>query len=93
MTLLGALLRHASNVEQRITLLLNHWDCIKTGYDITLLLLACGSPYNEVTEKGKHPKIPNTPYNKALAEKLETEGYISTQSPKGEEIRISTRRR
>ena len=92
-TLLEALLRHASNAEQRITLLMNHWDCIKTGYDITLLLLACGTPYDNVTEKGKHPKIPNTPYNKALAEKLEVEGYISTQSPQGEVIRINTRRR
>ena len=91
-TLLEALLRHASSAEQQITLLLNHWDCIKTGYDITLLLLSCGSPYNEVTEKGKHPKIPNTPYNMKLAERLEAEGYISSKSPKGEEIRINTRR-
>lgn len=91
--LLEALLRHASSAEQQITLLLNHWDSIATYDEKTLLLQACGTPYDKVTKKGKYPKIPNTPYNKALAEKLEAEGYISSQSPKGEDIQINTRHR
>lgn len=48
------------------------------------------SPYNEITEYGKSPKIPNTPVNREFATLLVEHGVVSSISDKIDSIRINT---
>lgn len=48
------------------------------------------SPYNEITEYGKSPKIPDTPINRQFATLLVEHGVVSSISDKNDSIRINT---
>ncbi len=92
-TLLEHLVRHASEPEQKVRLMLWHWDVVQDEDRITALLQACGEPYSQLTQKGPRPTLQPTEYNYSLAEKLEEFGYISSISKEKNAIRINTKQK
>ncbi|MCH5263716.1 MAG: hypothetical protein J1F42_12450 [Lachnospiraceae bacterium] len=92
-SLLEHLVRHASEPEQKVRLMLWHWDAVQDEEQITSLLQACGSPYGKLTQNGKRPALQQTSYNYSLAEKLTTVDYISSYSEEKNIIRINTKQR
>jgi hypothetical protein len=48
------------------------------------------SPYNEITEYGKSPKIPDSHINRQFATLLVEHGVVSSISDKKDSIRINT---
>lgn len=92
-TLLEYLVRYATGPEQKVRLMLWHWDSIQNEDHITTLLKACGSPYDELTLSLKHPKFERTDYNELLAQKLMAVGYISSVSERKNIIRMNAKQR
>lgn len=92
-TLLASLIRYSSNPEQKIKLLLWHWESIENEEHITTLLKACGASHSKLTQKGKRPVLQRTSYNYSLAEKLKAVGYISSYSEEEKAIRVNTKQR
>ncbi len=89
--LLKHLVRHVSEPEQKVRLMLRHWDVIRGEERITTILQACGAPYDKLTQKGPRPTLQLTEYNYSLAEKLKS--YISSFSKEKNAIRINTKQK
>ena len=92
-SLLKHLVRHVSEPEQKVRLILWHWDAVQYEDHITSLLQTCGAPYDKLTQKGPRPTLQPTEYNYSLAEKLEEFGYISSISKEKNAIRINTKQK
>lgn len=92
-TLLKHLVARASDPEQKVRLMLWHWDVVQDEDRITALLQACGEPYSQLTQSRKRPEFERTDYHEQLAEKLKAAGYISLESGKKEPFRMHAKQR
>ena len=92
-TLLKHLIKCATDPEQKVMLMLWHWNNIKGEIQISTLLQACGSPYRDLTKSKKRPAFKQTTYNRLLAEKLKTLDYISSYSEEKNSIRMNAKQR
>lgn len=92
-TLLEHLVRHASEPEQKVWLMLWHWDVVQDEDRITAILQACGKPYSQLTQSRSRPAFERTDYHEQLAEKLKEAGYISSHSGPKDPFRMHARER
>jgi len=78
--------RQTDTSIQVLTKCIPEWDRVM----IMETLEQLPSPYNEITEYGKSPKIPDTPINRQFATLLVEHGIVSSISDKNDSIRINT---
>ena len=91
--LLKHLVRHVSEPEQKVRLILWHWDAVQYEDHITSLLQTCGAPYDALTLSLRRPEFECTDYHEQLAEKLKAAGYISSFSEKKAPFRMHAKKR
>lgn len=61
--------------------------------ELAPVLDSLGAKYRELTEaNGKHPSIPNTDADRALADRLQTLGVVRSFSQRGAELKVNMRR-
>lgn len=80
---------HAQNIEDSIRILMKcipTWD-VKMTMDLLELL---PTPFIEIIEYGKSPKLPKTQTNRLFAKLLETHNIISSATEKEGSIKINT---
>jgi len=81
-----------ANAQRTDTSILVLTKCIP-GWDRAMImetLEQLPAPYNEITEYGKNPKIPDIPINRQLATLLVEHGIVSSISDKKDAFRINT---
>lgn len=81
-----------ANARQTDTSIRVLMKCIPV-WDRVMIMETLGqlpSPYNEITEYGKSPKIPNSHINRQFATLLVEHGVVSSISDKKDSIRINT---
>lgn len=88
-TIITSAIANARQTDTSIRVLMK---CIPV-WDRVMIMETLGklpSPYNEITEYGKGPKIPDTSINRQFATLLVEHGIVSSISDKKDSIRINT---